>query len=165
MAATGGAFRVRTAKRKRRLGYVADGTICRRRYGRASLARQRPPAISAGNIGTRAAAAKGKARPKTQRAYVIAFPSPLAGEGGAHAQHGRVRGGGAARRSLFFMTPHPDPLPQGEREIEKEGRWVCAAIPICRPVSLRARATSWKRRRRTRILPRRTPRKPSYSCS
>ena len=45
------------------------------------------------------------------------FPSPLAGEGGRGS--GRMRGaGGAPPGKARRFTPHPNPLPQGERETE-----------------------------------------------
>ena len=44
------------------------------------------------------------------------FPSPLEGEGGRRGRAGRVRGaGGALSGDGAARTPHPYPLPQGER--------------------------------------------------
>jgi len=60
---------------------------------------------------------------ETPGAETILNPSPLVGEGGAQAQLGRVRGPEQSEASVepqattpATTPPHPDPLPQGERE-------------------------------------------------
>jgi len=60
---------------------------------------------------------------ETPGAETISNPSPLVGEGGAQAQLGRVRGPEQSEASVepqaptpATTPPHPNPLPQGERE-------------------------------------------------